>query len=166
MSTYNWKQFIKRITIHSSPQSIYNAWTTQDGLESWFLRLAEFKTANGVLRKGNESIQKGDRYKWLWFGYDDTMAEEKEILFANGKNEFQFSFSGGCIVKVKILQEGGETICELEQTMPMDDESEQRYFFIECGKGWAFYMTKLKSILEGGIDLRNKIESVKNVINA
>ncbi len=45
-------------------------------------------------------------------------------------------------------------------------EAEQRYFFIECGKGWTFYMTNLKSILEGGIDLRNKIESVKNVINA
>jgi uncharacterized protein YndB with AHSA1/START domain len=166
METYNWKQFTKRITIHSSPQSIYNAWTTQEGLESWFLRLAEFKTPDGLMRKRNESIQQRDRYKWLWFGYDDTNVEEKEILFANGKNELQFGFSGGCIVAVRIKQEESETICELEQTMPMHDEAEQRYFFIECGKGWTFYMTNLKSILEGGIDLRNKIESVKNVINA
>jgi uncharacterized protein YndB with AHSA1/START domain len=166
MDIYNWKQFTKRITIHSSPQSIYNAWTTQQGLESWFLRLAEFKTPNGVLRKRNEPIQKGDRYKWLWFGYDDAIAEEKEVLLANGKNDLQFIFSGECIVLVTIKQEEGETICELQQTMPMDDEAEQRYFFIECGKGWTFYMTNLKSILEGGIDLRNKIPSVKNVINA
>jgi uncharacterized protein YndB with AHSA1/START domain len=166
MDTYNWKQFTKRITIRSSPQSIYNAWTTQQGLESWFLRLAEFKTPNAVPRKRNEPIQKGDRYKWLWFGYDDAIAEEKEILSANGKNELQFIFSGECIVLVTIKQEEGETICELQQTMPMDDEAGQRYFFIECGKGWTFYMTNLKSILEGGIDLRNKIENVKNVINA
>ena len=59
-----------------------------------------------------------------------------------------------------------ETICELEQTTPMEDETEQRHFFIECGKGWTFYMTNLKSILQGGIDLRNKIERVGNVINA
>jgi len=166
MDAYNWKQFTKRITIHSSTESIYDAWTTQQGLESWFLRLAEFKTPNGVARKRNEPIQKGDRYKWLWFGYDDTIGEENEVLVANGKSELQFIFSGECIVLVTIKQEGDETICELQQTMPMDDEAEQRYFFIECGKGWTFYMTNLKSILEGGIDLRNKIETVKNVINA
>lgn len=166
MSTYNWKRFTKRITIHSTTQSIYNAWTTQHGLESWFLRLAEFKTPDGSLRKRNEPIQQGDRYKWSWFGYDDSMAEENEILSSNGVNELKFSFSGGCIVKVSIKEEEGQTICELEQTMPMDDEGEQRHFFIECGKGWTFYMTNLKSIQEGGIDLRNKIERIKNVINA
>lgn len=166
MAEYNWKQFIKRITIHSSPESIYEAWTTQHGLESWFLRLAEFKSRDGLLRKRSESVRLGDRYKWLWFGYDDTVVEQKEILSANGVDELRFGFSGGCLVKVVVKEEEGETICELEQTMPMDDETEQRHFFIECGKGWTFYMTNLKSILEGGIDLRNKIERVKNVINA
>ncbi|HEV8282951.1 MAG TPA: SRPBCC domain-containing protein [Chitinophagaceae bacterium] len=166
MENFNWKQFVKRITIKSSAQNIYDAWATQQGLESWFLRLAEFKTPQGVQRKRNEPVQKGDRYKWLWFGYDDTIAEEKEILSANGKDEVQFSFSGGCIVTVTINQEQGETICELKQIMPMDDEAEQRYFFIECGKGWTFYMTNLKSILEGGIDLRNKNQLIQNLINA
>jgi len=145
---------------------MYKAWATQNGLEMWFLRLAEFKTPSGPLRTRNELVQKGDRYTWLWFGYDDTMLEEGEILSANGMNELKFSFSGGCIVKVTITQEQNETICELEQTMPMADESEQQYFFIECGKGWTFYMTNLKSILEGGIDLRNKAEYAKNMINA
>jgi uncharacterized protein YndB with AHSA1/START domain len=166
MNTYNWKQFTKRITIHAEPPSIYKAWTTQEGMESWFLRLAEFQMPDGTLRKRNEPVQKGDRYKWLWFGYDDTIAEEKQILFSNGKDELEFTFSGGCIVRVTIKQEEGELICELQQTMPMDDEAEQRYFFIECGKGWTFYMTNLKSILEEGIDLRNKNEKIQNVINA
>ena len=60
-------------------------------------------------------------------------------------------------MKVAVKQEEGETICELEQAMPMEDETEQRHFFIECGKGWTFYMTNLKSILEGGIDLEIKL---------
>jgi uncharacterized protein YndB with AHSA1/START domain len=166
MQPYNWKQFTKRITIDAEPQVIFKAWSTRHGLESWFLRLAEFKKSDGTMRNQNENVEAGDQYKWLWFGYPDDTAEENKILFSNEKDELEFSFSGGCIVKVKIKQEGGETICELEQTMPMDDESEQRYFFIECGKGWTFYMTNLKSILEGGIDLRNKNEQIHNVVNA
>jgi uncharacterized protein YndB with AHSA1/START domain len=166
MRKYDWRHFTKRITIHADPAAIFNAWTTQNGLESWFLRLAEFKMPAEELRERNEKIQKGDRYKWLWFGYDDTIAEEGEILFSNGIDELQFSFSGGCVVNVQIVQEAGETVCELKQTMPMDDEDEQRYFFIECGKGWTFYMTNLKSILERGIDLRNRNGNIQNVINA
>ena len=166
MTTYNWKQFTKRITIDAASKSIFYAWSTQQGLESWFLRSAQFKDPGGVLRIKDEPVQKGDRYKWLWFGYSDAIAEEKEILYTNEKDELEISFSGGCIVKVTIKQENGETICELQQTMSMDDEAEQRYFFIECGKGWTFYMTNLKSILEDGIDLRNKNEEIQNVINA
>jgi hypothetical protein len=78
----------------------------------------------------------------------------------------QFGFSRGCIVTVSIKQENGETICELVQDMPMDDETEQQYFYIECGRGWTFYMSNLKSILEGGLDLRNKNADLKQVINA
>jgi uncharacterized protein YndB with AHSA1/START domain len=166
MENYNWSQFTKRITIHASPQSIYDAWSSQQGLESWFLRLAEFRSANGDLKNKTATVQKGDQYKWLWYGYNDDAVEEKEILFANGKDELQFSFSGGCIVSVSVKQENGETVCELTQTMPMKDENGQRHFFIECGKGWTFYLANLKSILEGGIDLRNKNVNIFNVVNA
>jgi len=166
MENYNWNQFTKRITIRATTQAIYDAWTTQDGIESWFLRLAEFKTKDGVVRKKNESIARSDKYKWLWFGYDDTFVEESDIRFVNGKDELEFAFSGGCIVNVTMKMEDHETICQLTQTMPMDDEKEQRYFFIECGKGWTFYLANLKSILEGGIDLRNKNVNIQNVVNA
>ena len=148
------------------PKAIYDAWTTQQGLESWFLRLAQFTRPNGSMRPKNDHIEAGDKYKWLWFGYDDSQVEANEILVANGWDQLRFSFSGGCIVTVSIKQEGGETICELVQQMPMEDLNEQQYFFIECGKGWTFYLTNLKSILEGGIDLRNKNQAIQQVINA
>jgi uncharacterized protein YndB with AHSA1/START domain len=166
MGNYNWREFVKRITIHTEPSAIYNAWTTQEGLEGWFLSLAEFKSPQGVIRKRKEEFKQGDRYRWLWFGYDDTFAEENEIISVNGKDKVDFVFSGGCVVAVTVKQEDGETICELRQTMPMEDESLQQHFFIECGKGWDFYMTNLKSILEGGVDLRNKNKKIQNVINA
>src|SRR5258706_12962514 len=166
MENYNWDQFTKRITIRATPQAIYDAWTTQEGIESWFLRSAEFKTKDGVVRKKNEHIAKADKYKWLWFGYDDSAMEANEILLANGKDELRFGFSGGCIVDVRIKNEDNETICELTQAMQMENEKDQRHFFIECGKGWTFYLANLKSILEGGIDLRNKNVNIQNVVNA
>ncbi len=164
--TSQWKQFTKRIPIKASAKAIYEAWTTQQGLESWFLRLAQFTKTDGTIRAKNVSIEKGDRYKWLWFGYDDTAVEEKEILFANGWDQLQFSFSGNCIVTVFIKQEDGENICELVQDMPMEDIQEQQHFFIDCGNGWTFYLANLKSILEGGCDLRNKNVKIKEVVNA
>lgn len=48
----------------------------------------------------------------------------------------------------------------------MENREEQQYFFIECRKGWTFYMTNLKSILENGPDLRNKNIHIREVINA
>lgn len=166
MKNYDWHQFVKRITLRSSPEKIYRSWASQQGLETWFLRLAEFKSVDGTVRERNEAIQKGDRYNWLWFGYDDTFAEQGEIISANGRDQLQFTFSGGCLVTVQVKQENGQAICELQQLMPMESELEQRHFFIECGKGWTFYMTNLKSILEGGVDLRNKDENIQNLINA
>jgi uncharacterized protein YndB with AHSA1/START domain len=163
---YNWKQFTKRITIKAPAKAIYDAWSTQQGLESWFLRLAQFTKPDGSLRPKNSQVQAGDKYTWRWFGYDDSATEESQIIATNGWDQLQFGFSGGCIVTVSIKQEEGETICELVQQMPMEDVNEQQYFFIECGKGWTFYMTNLKSILEGGPDLRNKKVSIKEVINA
>jgi uncharacterized protein YndB with AHSA1/START domain len=163
---YNWRQFTRRIPVKASPKSIYEAWTTQQGLESWFLRLAEFTRPDGKTRTKNIAVEKGDKYKWLWHGYPDSVVETNEILDANGWDRLQFSFSGGCIVTVRILQDQGETICELVQDMPMEEESEQQHFFIECGKGWGFYMANLKSVLEGGLDLRNKNPKLKEVVNA
>lgn len=164
--SYNWKQFSRRIPIKAPAKAIYAAWTTQQGLESWFLRLAEFTKPGGTQRPKNSPIEKGDKYKWLWYGYEDSVVEMKEVLAANGWDQLQFSFSGDCIVTVSIKQDQGETICELVQDMPQEDVSEQQHFFVDCGLGWGFYMANLKSVLEGGLDLRNKNVKLKDVINA
>ena len=76
------------------------------------------------------------------------------------------NFSGGCIVTVTLKEMQKETICQLTQEMPMPEEKEQRYYFIECGEGWTFYLANLKSVLEGGLDLRNRNEKLYKVINS
>ncbi|HYC40609.1 MAG TPA: SRPBCC domain-containing protein [Chitinophagaceae bacterium] len=166
MKTYNWTGFTKRVPINAPAKTIYDAWTTQHGLEKWFLRLAQFTSNHGTLRGRYDQIAPGDRYRWLWHGYSDDVVESQEILSVNGWDGLSFRFSGGCIVTVTLMPEKGQTICELKQHMPMDDVELQRYYFIECGLGWSFYLVNLKSVLEGGLDLRNRNADLREVVTA
>ena len=164
-SGYNWSKFVKRISLNASLENIYKAWATSEGIENWFLEQAEFTKTDGKLREKDSEVQAGDNYTWYWFGYPNYVANGK-VLETNGKDSLSFTFSGGCIVNISIKQEDKETICELTQTMPQEKIEEQQYYFIECGKGWTFYLTNLKSTLEGGLDLRNKNDNLTNMVNA
>jgi len=161
-----WIKFTKRIPVNADIETIYKAWATGNGLESWFLRKAEFVTAENVLRPPDSPIWKGDSYTWLWHGYDDGSAEKRKVVEANGKDIIRFEFSGDSIVSVNVLVEEGQTIVQLiQEHIPLaDDPSSSLY--VACGEGWTFYLTNLKSILEGGIDLRNKDVNIKRVINS
>lgn len=130
------------------------------------LRLAEYKKPDGSLRNDDESVETGDTFRWLWHGYGDDTVEHGEILEANGKDHFKFSFgkAGNCTVKV--YEEQGQTIVELVQDNIPEDEKGKEYYHIGCKTGWTFHFTNMKSILEGGMDLRNKDVNLKNVINS
>ena len=166
MAEYDWSKFTKRISVKASVEKIYKAWATQDGLEDWFLRLAEFTTPDGSIRERNDFTQKDDKYKWLWHGWSDETAEFGLIIKANGKDLIQFSFAVTCTVTVTIKKELGETIVELTQENISLDESSKVKYHLGCTEGWTFYLANLKSILEGGIDLRNKNAKLAQVVNA
>lgn len=164
--TTDWTHFRKRISIHASPQLVWDAWTTRAGLERWFLRVAKFTSADGVQKKDGEQVQAGDRYDWRWHGYPDDTNEQRLVLAVFPKNFLQFRFSGDCTVSVTIKHEEGTTICELVQENIPIDENPKTNLLVGCGEGWTFYLTNLKSVLEGGIDLRNKNVKLTSVINS
>jgi hypothetical protein len=39
-------------------------------------------------------------------------------------------------------------------------------YHVGCKAGWTFYLANLKSILEGGIDMRNKKTRLKEMLNS
>lgn len=143
-----------------APQQIYDAWLTSSGIESWFLRQADFFKPDGSLRGKDEPFQKGDTYFWRWHGYPDEVFEQHEILEANGTDFLKFRFSGNCPVGVKIYPKEGLTIVELTQTGIPIEENPAENLFVHCQVGWTFYLANLKSVIEGGIDLRNKLMNV------
>jgi hypothetical protein len=119
-----------------------------------------------VLRRKTEFIKNDDTYRWLWFGYGDETEERGTILEANGTDLVKFTFAGTCTVTIAIKQEQGISIVELwQENIPVDDKSKASWH-LGCSTGWTFYLANLKSVLEGGLDLRNKNEELKRVVNS
>lgn len=164
--TPSWNSFTLRIPVKASVVEVYNAWTTQAGLEKWFLRLAKFTSIEGRERLRDEEIEAGDKYHWLWYGYSDEVTEEKRVVETNGKDLLKFIFTGDCLVTVSIATELDETICTLRQENIPLDQNPMSNLMLGCSNGWTFYLANLKSVLEGGLDLRNKNPDLSNVISS
>lgn len=163
---YTWGSFVVRININAPAEKLYPLWASRRGIESWFVRMSEYKTATGQLRQDDEQVQQGDRYTWRWYGYSDDVTEQGYILDCNDKDRFKFSFgkAGDCTVTIK--KELGYTIVALLQENIPEDDQGKHYWHVGCKTGWTFYLANLKSFCEGGIDLRNKDEGLKNMINS
>lgn len=164
--TYDWSRFVKRIAVTASISTVYDAWTTRRGIESWFLRKGEFKSPDGNLLDSNENFTAKDTYEWLWHGWGDETVERGEILEANGKDYFRFVFGVEGIVSVRIFLEENETMVELTQENIPTNEAGKVKYHLGCSIGWTHYLTNLKSVLEGGLDLRNRNIKLKNVVNS
>lgn len=166
MENFDWSKFVLRIPIRASVQDLYDAWTSQNNIEHWFLRMARFKSTAGTLRGPEETVKPGDTYTWRWHGWPDEAEDYGEILACNDRDYFQFKFGKVGICTVRIQAENGFAIVELEQSqIPLDDASTYMYH-VGCKTGWAFHLTNMKSIFEGGADLRNKDENLKEVLNS
>lgn len=164
--SYDWSRFAVRININAAVQKLYDAWATRAGMEHWFLRVSEYKKPDGELRHANEHVEKGDTYKWLWHGWPDETVEYGMITDANEKDFIKFSFGKAGDCSVNVFRDMSETFVELiQENIPTDDHG-RYYWHLGCKTGWTFYMANMKSVFEGGIDLRNKNEMLKGLINA
>lgn len=163
MEDFDWTSFTKKIAIKASMREIYKAWTTAREIETWFLEKAEFYTDNHVLYDADAAIYKGVVYKWFWYLEDVPM--KGVIKEANGKDYLQFTFEGECLVDVRLAESNGYTLVELRHhNIPQDGHS-RKYIRLGCSNGWHFYLTNLKSVKEGGLDLRNKDRRLPTMIN-
>lgn len=166
MSTYDWSTFTRKININAPISAIYDAWTVPNLLERWFLRHANFLRDKKQLPDTMGHVTTGDKYEWYWHGYGNDIVEKGEILEANGTDKIVFSFTGGGIVTVNIGDAFGETVVMLTQDKIPTDDKGKTDFHIGCLTGWTFYLANLKSVIEGGLDLRNKNPALKNMVNS
>jgi uncharacterized protein YndB with AHSA1/START domain len=161
----NWSEFKLRINTTASVEKAYAALSTPGGLESWFLRRADV-SSGGKPRPPGEKIQKGDEYAFQWHGHPDSMRHSGKFLSTDGKSVISFTFSQELPVTISVYRECEETIVELAETFDPTDEGVARNHYLGNMKGWIFFLVNLKSVLEGGLDLRNRKEELKNVLTA
>lgn len=163
MNNFDWTSFTKTIAIKAPLIDIYNAWTRAAELEKWFLKQVTFTDNSGTVIGSELNVTTGCDYNWLWHLYDAPMSGV--IKKANSKDFLQFSFEGECLVDVNLTEKAGYTIVTLRHyNIPSDDQAKQ-FIRIGCASGWAFYLVNLKSVYEGGLDLRNKDEDLQPMIN-
>ena len=162
MKDFDWTSFTKRIAIKASNKEIYDAWTKTAELEKWFLEKATFYNSDKPLDP-NTNVAAGSVYEWIWYLYEDPM--KGKVIQANGKDFLQFTFEGECLVDIKLSEDQGYTIVELKHHNIPTDENSKKFIRLGCSHGWLFYLVNLKSIYEGGIDLRNKDERLPPMIN-
>lgn len=162
MKDFIWTEFTRRIEVKSNLKEIYNAWSTSDEIEKWFLSSAKF-LRNDEQIPNKKNVEVGDAYEWNWYLYDGT--EFGKITQANGVDFLQFTFAGDCLVDIKLTMQDDFVIIELTQkNIPTDDQSKQN-IRLGCDSGWSFYLVNLKSFYEHGNDLRNKDPKFKRMLN-
>ena len=163
MKNFDWTQFTRKIAIKAAITDIYNAWTKASEIEKWFLRNADSFDGDKKLVSKNQNVRKGFTYLWSWYLYD--IVEGGSFTEANDKDFIQFTFAGNCLVDIKLSSVDDFVIVELTQRdIPTDDESKQNVR-LGCDSGWSFFLVNLKSFYENGVDLRNKNNSHKGMIN-
>jgi uncharacterized protein YndB with AHSA1/START domain len=163
MTNFDWTAFTRKIAIRAKLTDIYHAWTKASEIEKWFLSKAVFNDTNGTRLSAEKTVEKGCTYEWNWYLFDNT--EHGKINEANGKDFLQFTFAGNCLVDIKLSLQDDFVIVELTQkNIPTDDHSKQG-IRLGCESGWSFFLVNLKSVYEGGIDLRNKDTNLKGMLN-
>ena len=163
MENFDWTKISRKIAVKAELSDLYNAWTKAEDICKWFLRDARFYDSEGNKIDDGKNFQKGYSYEWEWYIYPIT--EKGRLIEANGRDHIQFSFAGDCTVDIKLIREDGYVAVELTQSNIPTDEKSKKEIRLGCDTGWSFYLVNLKSIYEGGIDLRNKDTKVKAMVN-
>lgn len=163
MKDFDWSRFTKKIAIKASLPDIYAAWTQSGAIEKWFLSKAVFLDEQQEPLDPGQAYHTGCSYEWSWFLYDG--AEKGTIKAANGKDALAFTFEGDCLVEVTLKEQDDYVIVELTHSNIPDTDHARQYIRLGCASGWAFYLVNLKSVYEGGLDLRNKDSRLQPMIN-
>jgi uncharacterized protein YndB with AHSA1/START domain len=156
----DWTSFTLKIGVKTSIGSLYKAWTVSEEVEKWFLESCVFLDENG---QAAPQAASGNTYDWKWFLDEDH--ESGKILEANGRDFFQFTFAGQCLVDINLEQVGESVMVKLRQHNIPTDENSKFDIRIGCTKGWTFFLTNLKSIYENGLDLRNQKPELEGLNN-
>lgn len=154
----DWTSFTLSIAIKSNLATMYNAWSKAEEIEKWFLETCQYSNT-----APHQNVTAPNTYVWSWYLYEPK--EYGKIVEANGKDFFQFTFAGICLVDIQLREKAEHVVVTLTQHNIPTDESSKFNIRIGCLEGWTFYLANLKSFYETSYDLRNKNPELRGVNN-
>jgi uncharacterized protein YndB with AHSA1/START domain len=148
----DWTRFHLFITIDSTPDRIFQCWATSQGMEDFFVEMMAIRNGDGRMLDPDEPVSEGCRYVWRW---DSGALIAGEFLEVLPGRELIFSFGES---KVRIRLHPGEagTVLELCQYDMEDTEQNRMHLHTNCRAAWVYFLTVLKTLLEHGVDGRDK----------
>ena len=148
--TYDWTRFELVFYYDQSVENVFLAWSTADGLESFFIEHASFTSLSGVRRDGRDIVESGDTYRWDW-RHPNSLDGQITAVELNRHIEFTF---GDMKVSLTFSTVGEQTELHLLQSGIADTEQGRVSGHLNCRSCWIFFLTNLKSVLESERDLR------------
>jgi uncharacterized protein YndB with AHSA1/START domain len=173
---FDWSEFRLGVYIRTTPEALYDLWTTSSGLTCWFLRSAAFAQSAGPPRADDrdaappppfeslpprddgERCRKNDRYRWEWH-YNGGIIGEHWILATRAPTKIVFGFGDRMAVEVLIRKHGELCEVDLRQYNIPTTPRGRTDLHMGCRVAWTFFLTNLKSVAEGGHDLREVVRS-------
>lgn len=159
---FNMYRFTHAIYLNAPAEKVYEYAATPSGIIKWFIGKAKYYYKDVNIRLGNEFAMKGDSFLWTWLNKD---LELKGIVTEAEENKvFQFTFSPLYLVTLKFFPENGKTKLTLTQEY-QESAVKNDFNYINCCVCWVFFLTNLKSVMEYGIDLREKEAMDEMLVN-
>ena len=148
----DWTRFHLYVVINSTPDRIFQSWATSQGMESFFVEMMAVRNVNGCLLDPDELVSKGCHYVWRW---DSGALVAGEFLDVLPGRELSFTF-GESKVRIRLQPHESGTILDLCQYDMEDTEQNRMHLFTNCRAAWVYFLTVLKTLLEHGVDGRDR----------
>ena len=149
--------FTARIYVDTPPTKVFEAWTTAEGLSKWLLKAASFQASDEAAPRADGAARGGDALTWTW---QSGAVMEGCVLAVEWPPRLAATFGRAGTCEATFLPEGQGTMVQVTQTDLPDAATH-----IECSNNCTFYLTNLKSVLEGGQDLRETDPGRAGVVN-
>jgi uncharacterized protein YndB with AHSA1/START domain len=148
----DWTQFKLHVSIDAEPCRVLESWITAAGMESFFVEMMQITSPESTLREGGEQARAGDHFIWRW---DSGRCITGEYLAVSPESEAVFTF-GESKVRVAISPYLNGTLLELQQFDIPDTPEDRMHIHTNCRGAWVYFMTVLKTLIEYGVDGRDK----------
>ena len=148
----DWTAFDLFVAIDALPSTIMRSWSTINGMESFFVQMMRITGPDGAEIEPDTEARPGDRFVWRWHNGRRTVGE---YLHTETDDEVQFTF-GDSKVSVRVLPYRAGSLLRLRQFDIPDTDEARMHIYGNCRAAWVYFLTVLKTLLEHGIDGRDK----------